>query len=171
MYGFNAIILSIGAVFEQKKKSHWNWSWAGIIVVVGVVLALIQIFRVNPPTPTVLPNESAKTIWTNGTIVKGVVEIPANGFLSFPLNLNRRIKFKGSFRTGDSDKRLELLILPGDDFEKWKTGGSFKPLVQTGFVPRGKVDRVIEAGNYFLLLDNRLNSEARRLIESDFFVE
>ena len=156
-------------VFEPKQKATWNWSWAGIIAVAVIALAGFQFFRVNQPK--VVTNEPPPFIATTGVIAEGNVDLPAADFLSFPMNFNHRVKIKGSFRTGSIAKRIECLILTADNFDRWKTGSEYQSLTKTGSVPTGRIERMIDAGNYFLVIDNRKNKEAFRLEESDFRVE
>lgn len=158
-------------MFEERQKRNWNWTWAGIASVVLILIAVIQVVRVNPPTRSADSPVEGNPVWTEGKIFDGVAEIPANGFLSFPVNLNRKATFKGFFRTGSNDRRLGATIIKSTDLENWKAGNDVAPIVSTGPVPRGFITRVIEPGNYFLLIDNRMNAEAMKLVETDFSVE
>ena len=76
------------SMFEQKR-SGWNFNWAGIVLVVVFVLAVVWVFRQNPPGA---PADAAekKVMWTSGKIVEGPLEVEAKSYLSFPLNLNKR---------------------------------------------------------------------------------
>lgn len=158
-------------MFEERQKRNWNWTWAGIASVVLILIAVIQVVRVNPPSRSADTPAESKAIWTEGTIFSGVAEIPANGFLSFPVNLNRKATFKGFFRTGSDDRRLGATIIRSTELENWKADSEVAPIVSTGSVPRGFITRVIEPGHYVLLIDNRMNGDAMKLIESDFKVE
>jgi hypothetical protein len=160
----------VATMFDERQNRNWNWSWTGIIIAVLAVLAVIQILRVNPPRSSISA-EDIKPIWTEGTIVSGVIEVPATGFLSFPLNFNRRVTLKGNFTTGSSDKRLACTIISVGELEKWKAGNGVTPITNTSPVPRGLIRRVIEPGSYVLIFDNRMNSQDMRLIESDFSVD
>lgn len=158
-------------MFDTKKRSGWNWSWTGIMIVVLGLIGLIQIFRVNPPaerSERITPTPFLATI---GTIIDGPIEIASNGFLSYPMNFNHRVKFKGSFTTGETPKRLECLVIPAKDFEAWKNGAEVPAVVRTGLVPRGRIDRMIDAGNYLLIIDNRRDTEVKKILESEFSVE
>lgn len=157
-------------MFEERRSRNWNWSWAGILVVVVGVLAVIQIFRVNAPEKPVASGDEKKVVWTEGTVVSGVIEVPAGGFLSYPLNFNKKTSFEGFFRTGDNAKRLACSIIEKSNLEKWKLGGEVNFVSNTGAVPRGFVKRVIDPGYYILIIDNRMNAEAMTLVESDFKV-
>lgn len=71
------------------------------------------------------------------------------------MNFNKKMKLLGTHWTGDSRKRILVLILPDQEFEKWKAGQEFKAVTQTGFVPRGKIEMQIDPGVYHLVYDNR----------------
>lgn len=157
-------------MFEERQKRNWNWTWAGIASVVLILIAVIQIVRVNPPSRSSETAQS-KPIWTEGTIFSGVAEVTANGFLSFPVNLNRKATLKGFFTTGSSDRRLGATIIRSGDLDNWKAGSEVPTIVSTGAVPRGFITRVIEPGNYVLIIDNRMNADTLKLAESDFRIE
>jgi hypothetical protein len=158
-------------MFDTKKKSGWNWSWVGIFVVVLGLIGVIQIFRVNPPADRTERGAPTPFLATTGMIIDGALEIPSGGFLSFPMNFNHRINFNGSFTTGETPERLECLIIPAGQFENWRNGVDVQTVVRTGQVPRGRINRTLEPGNYFLILDNRQGTEVKKIIESEFRVE
>ena len=156
-------------MFEQKRSSGWGVSWAGIVLVAVFVIAVFLIFKQNPPEAS--GTAENKPMWTNGTIVSGPLEVEAGGLLAFPMNLNKRSALDISFFTGDSRKRLGLVIVNAADLERWKAGEEVKLVTQTGTVPRGIVKRVKEPGEYVIVLDNRMNQETMRIPESDFSVK
>jgi len=156
-------------MFEQRKGT-WSYTWAGIIGVVIIIIAVIQIFRVNPPAQ---PNAAAeaKVKWTEGEVFKGPGQVAAGTELSYPITLNRRATFKGYFTTGDSSKKLASSVIKAEDFNMWKSGSEVKMIVSTGMVPRGTITRVLEPGNYLFVLDNRSGTETISLTEMDISVE
>ena len=156
-------------MFEQKGSGSWNFSWAGIVLVVAFVIAVFWFFKQNPPEAG--RTAEKKTIWTNGEIVSGPLEVEAGGVLTFSINLNKRSSLDATFFTGDSKKRLGLVILDPRDLERWKANEDVKLVTQTGTVPRGIVKRVMEPGEYVIVFDNRMNNEAMRIPESNIFVD
>jgi hypothetical protein len=156
-------------MFEQRKGT-WNYKWSGIIGVVIIIIAVIQIFRVNPPSQ---PNTAAETKvkWTEGEVFKGPGQVAAGEELSYPINLNRRATFKGYFTTGDSAKKIASSVIKAEDFNMWKSGGEVQTFVATEMVPRGTITRVLEPGNYVFVLDNRTGTETIVLKEMDISVE
>ena len=129
------------------------WIWAAVIVVVAAAVIVFQFFRANAPEPptTVSPTP----VYTRGTVVEGVLEIPSDQFLSYRLNFNKKTKVIGTHWTGGSSRRVLALILTEAEFEKWKGGVEFKSVTQTGYVPRGKIEMVIDPGVYYFVYDNR----------------
>ena len=158
-------------MFEQRKgKGTWTYTWGGIIGVVIIIIAVIQIFRVNPPALQQSASET-KVVWTDGEVLRGPAEVAAGEFLSFPLNLNRKATLKAYFTTGKSDKRLGCMVINEKDLHMWKSGSEVPIVMSTGLVPRGTITRVLEPGNYVFILDNRAGSETIKLTETDFRVE
>jgi hypothetical protein len=156
-------------MFEQKRSGKWNFSWAGIVLVVIFVLTVFWFFRQNPPEAS--GTVERKTIWTTGEIVSGPLEVEAGGVLTFPMNLNKRSALDATFFTGDSRKRLVMVIVNAADLEKWKAGEDVKVITNTGTVPRGIVKRVMDPGEYVIVLDNRMNQETMRIPESEISVQ
>jgi hypothetical protein len=156
-------------MFEQRKKT-WNYTWAGIIGVVLIIIAVIQIVRVNPPERPQAEAQS-KIIWTEGGVFNGPAEVAAGEFLSFPLKLNRKASLKVFFTTGKTDKRLGSMVINEKDFNMWKSGSEVPMVMTTGVVPRGTITRVLEPGNYVFILDNRAGSETIILSETDIEIE
>ena len=155
-------------MFEQRKGG-WNYSWTGIVGVVIIVIAVVQIFKVNPPAQ--IGTAESRPLWTEGQIFKGTAEVPENGFLSFPLNLNRRSTLAAFFTTGRNDRQLTGTVIRAEDFNMWKLGEEVKTVLTTGQVPRGTISRVLEPGNYLLLLDNRSSADVTRLTYLEVSVE
>lgn len=156
-------------MFEQREGT-WNYTWAGIIGVVLIIIAVIQIFRVNPPVRENVAEEP-KIKWTEGEVFKGNAEVAAGTELSYPINLNRKATLKAFFMTGKNDKKLGSVVIKAEDFNMWKSGSEVTTFVATGLVPRGTISRVLEPGNYVFVLDNRTGSEAIVLTDVDISVE
>ena len=155
-------------MFEQRNGG-WSYSWTGIVGVVIIIIAVVQIFKVNPPGK-IGPAES-RPFWTEGQIFKGAAEVPENGFLSYPLNLNRRSTLSAFFTTGRNDRRLTGTVIKADDFNMWKSGEEVQTVLTTGKVPRGTINRVLEPGNYLFLLDNRSSGDLTKLSQLEISVE
>ncbi len=145
-------------------------AWPVIIAVVLVLLALIQIVRVNQPKSSV--SEKVEQLYTsNGPLVTGTIAIQPRDFFSKRINLNRRSKLTGTFRTADLRSEVSTLVIDEQHLEQWKTGSEdHKFLSRTGYVPGGKVSLVLEPGAYLLLIDNRENDEGRT-VHADFQLE
>ena len=156
-------------MFEQRRGT-WSYTWAGIIGVVIIIIAVIQIFRVNPPEEKNVPPD-AKPKWTDGEVFKGPGQVASATELSYPINLNRKATLKAFFTTGKNDIKLASAVIRAEDFNMWKSGGEVQPLVATGTVPRGTITRVLEPGNYLFVLDNRAGTETIVLTEIDIRVE
>lgn len=154
----------------EPRKGTWTYTWAGIIGVVVVIIAVIQIFRVNPPDSPQAASES-KIVWTEGEVFKGPAEVAAGEFLSYPLNLNHKATLKAFFTTGKHDKRLGCVVINEKDFNMWKSGSEVPFVLSTGVVPRGTITRVLDPGNYIFILDNRAGTETIKLTETDIRVD
>lgn len=131
--------------------------WLTLVFCLLAALFLINLVRVNVPdrktaaaTPFVAPH-------TEGTIASEVARIDAGGFLSFRANFIHRATVNGQFRVDGNGPWVTFLILDEDNYQKWRAGEEFAAAVSTGRVPSGRVARVLEAGTYFLIFDNRLS--------------
>lgn len=140
------------------------------MLIVIVVLAGIWVVRQNPPN-TAADAAEKKVMWTSGKIVEGPLEVEPKGYLSFPLDLNKRSTLNAAFTTGDDLKKLTFSVITAEDVEEWKEGREVKFLTNTGPVPRGTVKRVLEPGSYIMLLDNRSGTGPVRITESNIEVE
>lgn len=158
-------------MFEQKNSGGWKFSWAGIVLVVFFVLGVFWVFRQNPPAESTQASSASKAMWSEGKIVEGALEVEAMGFLTFPMNLNKRSTLDAVFSTGDNTKRLAFAIIASADLERWKSGENVQTFTNTGPVPRGTIERVMDPGNYVLIFDNRSGEKAIRIADSDIKVE
>ena len=139
-------------------------AWSAIIVVVLLLLALMQIVRVNQ-------KPSGEELYTSkGPLVNGPVTIQPRDFFSKHLNLNRRLRLTGTFRTANLRSRVSTLVISAQHLQPWKLGSDHPFLARTGYVPGGKVNLVLEAGTYVLLIDNREGDE-NQSVDVDFHLE
>ena len=156
-------------MFDQRKGT-WSYTWAGIVGVVIIIIAVIQIFRVNPPAEKNVEAE-VKPKWTEGEVFKGAGQVAAGEELSYPINLNRKATLKAFFTTGKNDVKLASALIKAEDFNMWKSGSEVRTIVSTGMVPRGTISRVLEPGSYIFVLDNRTGTEPIVLTEINISVE
>jgi hypothetical protein len=154
----------------KTEESIWRWRWPIIGLAVIAVLLGIQILLVNkkPTAPTPAPDSRVYT--KPGSLVSGEVVVPPADYYSNRIDVNRRAKVSGEFRTADLKSRVSVLVLKEDDFENWKLDHEYKALTQTGYVPGGKIHSVLEPGSYVLIIDNRRNADSRS-VRADLILE
>ena len=128
--------------------------WSVILAIVIVLLAGIQIYRVNRPKTTV-SEIPAPVLQTTGTIVDDAITIPPGGFMPYKMNFTHRVRVVGKFRAVDTKNKFATLLMTEDDFEKWKNGLEHKAVARTPYIPGGKMNHVLEAGTYYLVFDNQ----------------
>lgn len=152
-------------MFESGKINErvLSWRWPAIALVGVLSLAAVQCMRVNPPGNEAAANEPQQVYTQPGPIVDDQITIPAKAFHSSRMNLNRRLKLTGDFRTAKTSSRVSVLVLTEENFEKWKAGSEYRAVVQTNSVPRGKINPVLEPGVYVLVVDNRQNENDEHL--------
>jgi hypothetical protein len=157
-------------MFENLRieKNLWGWRWPLIAVVALLALLGIQIIRVNQPRTAA--NVEKIEYSSPGPLVPGEVVVPAESYYANRINLNRRGKIYGSFRTGNVHRRIDVLVLDDANFEKWKVGSEFIGVIQTGYVPGGKISPVVGPGIYYLVFDGRRNP-APQTVQSDIALE
>jgi len=143
--------------------------WLLILTIVLIVLSVIQIVRVNRPKTIDDPIE--KRIYTApGPLLANQIEVPASGFFSHKIDLNRRMKLNGTFRTANLKSTVAVLILREVDLDMWKSGAGVSPIVKTNSVPGGRITPVLEPGIYYLVIDNRSVDQVQ-LVTTDFVME
>ena len=99
-----------------------------------------------------------------------VLLIEAGETLPYRVHFNYRSSIKGSFRAANNDQRILFVILDEKNYQSWANGGEFKSAVSTGKVPAGEVSRILDAGTYFLIFDNRA-SDKRAVLDIDLRAE
>ena len=147
-----------------KRKQYWYWP--AVVGALLIFVALIQIVRMNEPKP---PAAVTDTYTGRGVLVQEVINIPARDFYVTRINLNRRAKITGSFRTDSLGSHVSVLVVDEKNFNNWKLGLDNSALVKTGYVPGGKISPVLNPGVYFLVIDNL--SDEPRSVHAEFIVE
>lgn len=157
---------------EKKIEQHiWRGRWPVIAVIVVMMLAAIQILRVNQPAATPVQEDSPAIKYTeSGPLLSGNLWIDPSSYRSVRIDLNRKAKIAGTFTTQNSKQRVAVLLLDETNFENWKSQIEFVPIVTTGFVPRGRVSPVVGPGSFFLVIDNRSNDK-KQYLEADFTLD
>lgn len=159
-------------ILPSKHKRSWNWTWPQVIIVVLVLLGGIQFYRVNTVVSVINSGVTPTPfISTSGIVVEGPITIEAHGYLPFKMDFNSRVTFKGWFAATAKNSRIDCLLLNKEAFELWKNGGEYKSVAQTGFVPGGRIERVLEPDTYYLIFDNRLAGEPDKKIDTYFKVD
>ncbi|MEO8647995.1 MAG: hypothetical protein ABI539_02395 [Acidobacteriota bacterium] len=153
----------------MRRRSLWELKWPIIIGAAVAGLAFLQIARVNAPVPVTQTPEVVRT--TSGRIINGQLEIGAADYLAYRIDLNHRAKLKGSFRSSDGKRKIAGRVMAAADFENWRNGSEYAALSQTGYVPRGQINLVLEAGTYYLIFDNLASADEKRLIDATFDVD
>ncbi len=151
------------------EKRSWSYRWPVTLIVVATILAGMQLLRVNRPRSNG-PSEPQTIYSAEGPVVVGQITIPAREYYSRRIDLNHRSKLIGSFKTPNVRSRVSVIVMIEQEFERWKTGAEFRTLAQTGLVPGGKVNPVLEPGIYFLVIDNS-QSETAQPVDVDFRLE
>jgi hypothetical protein len=156
---------------NKPEESIWRWRWPIIAIAVLMVLFGIQILRVNKPASVPNSASEVRTYTKAGPLVSGQLVIPAADHYSSRIDLNRRAKISGEFKTADLRSRVSVLVMKEADFDNWKTDLEYKnSIVETGYVPGGKISPVLEPGTYFLVIDNRRNNSPQS-VRADFALE
>lgn len=139
---------------ENRSVLYRSRQLSAAVLLAAAVIILI--FRANRPAPpTEIPETSAASKYTFGTIIDAPVVVPPNGFVSYKVDFNRRVNLKGEFQTGNIKVRVECLVLDAQNFEAWKLNTENRRISATGYVPGGKIIRVLEPGTYYIVIANR----------------
>jgi hypothetical protein len=150
---------------DMERKQFWYLA----VLALGVLLfvALIQVTRVNKPRPE---PQTKEAYTSRGPLIQDDLKIAANDFHATRINLNRRGKITGKFRTESVKLPVTVLVINEENFNKWKVGENYGAVIQTGSVPGGQIAPVLEPGVYFLVIDNR-NGDKTRSVWAEFSLE
>lgn len=143
--------------------------WLRILVVVGLVLFVIQLLRVNRHDLAAI--SPAAEIYTSGIVIDGESVIMEGSFRSFPINLNRRARLSGTFNASGQDRTIGCMVLNKEEFEKLLAGSEHLAISKTGSVPGGRIDVTLQPGEYYLILDNRHSPHSEVLVAANFAVK
>ena len=156
---------------ERKlEEKIWRGRWLVIAIAVVLMLAAYQVLRVNQPLEKVEDTVTAVAYTARGPLLTGNISIDPNGFHSVRMDLNRKAKLAGNFRTPSTKQRVGILVLDEANFESWKAQGEFRPIVATGVVPGGRISPVLGPGTFFLVIDNRA-SDTKQTVETEFSLD
>ncbi|MBC7899934.1 MAG: hypothetical protein H7070_07750 [Saprospiraceae bacterium] len=147
-----------------------NWSWPQIFIVVILLLGGVHLYRVNAVRPGGAAN-LPKFISTTGAVVDGPLVVQAESFLPLKMDFNARVTLKGWFATGSARSRIECLVLNKDAFELWKNGREYQAVAKTGYLPSGRIERVLEPETYYLIFDNQRAGEPEKEFNAFFEIE
>jgi hypothetical protein len=149
-------------MFRENENTNFLVShrWLLIIGSVVVILLLIQIVRVNRRPVNTLQERAVPTYTAAGSLVSGEISIEPNQFQSYKINLNRRARLTGTFQTGSVKRRVSVLVVKGSDVDDWVANPALSTrIVETGYVPGGKVSPMLDPGEYLFIVDSRQNNE------------
>lgn len=148
---------------------QYLWFWVRIFVVVGLVLFIIQLLRVNRPEKTA--TTPFADIYTSGIVVDGEIVVMTGSFRTFPINLNRRARLSGTFSASGQNHTIGCIVLKKEEFEKLSAGAEHSAISKTGDVPGGKIDVMLQPGEYYLVLDNRHSLHGDAIVAADFAIK
>src|SRR6476661_4978935 len=154
------------------SRSIFYWNWQRTAVVAIAILAGLQFFRANLPLTAPAEELPAKR-YTTGVIVDAPVVIPPRDHLSYKAEFNRRTKITGEFFTANNKIRIECLLLDAANYELWNASSTYRSISATGYVPGGKVVRVVEPGTYYIVISNRSapDSDVEKSVQVKFAAE
>lgn len=148
------------------------WFWVKIVLVVVVLLLIFRLMFVNRPQPLVSnPLEAPKITYSTGSIVNSVVEVKPGEHVSYPINLNKRWRFKGNFLSADIKNPAYFFVVDKENYEKYKRSEEFMTVISTGNAPGGRVDQEIAAGEYLVVFDGRKVKDSPTTVTANFALE
>lgn len=154
-----------------RKRPLSFWLKIGAAVVFLLVIAnAVRINREELPVVTG-PDVRVDRFTEKGDIVRGLIEVPAGDFLSYRFELPHRFTLKGRFQRIRRKDRITFHVLAEENFHLWKEGREFKFATSTGKVPAGEITRVLEAGTYYIVFDNRDESTASVALDANFEIQ
>lgn len=154
---------------REPRRSASFWLTAAFVLV--AILFVVNLVRVNRQPPRkVSNNQPFVEQHFEGTIANERSVVDAGETLPFRVHFNYRSTIKGNFRVVGGEPRVLFLLLDEKNYNAWAQNAEFAPAVSTGTVPAANVSRVLEAGTYFLIFDNR-KSDKRAAVDIDLRAE
>ncbi len=154
---------------REPRRSFSFWLTAAFVTL--AILFVANLVRVNPRPPESLVSATPFVEQHfEGQIANERAVIEAGETLPFRVHFNYRATIKGTFYTESNQQRVLFLILDEMNYDAWTRGAGHATAVSTGKVPSGNVARMLEAGTYFLIFDNR-GSDRRVVVTVDLRAE
>lgn len=154
------------------KISHRAYFWLRVFAVVFGIVMVVQLVRVNRPATSPSVAERPQVRYSQpGEIVAGRIVVPAGSFLSYPIKLNRKALVRGDYRTENLKGTIGCFVLDAGNFDAWREGKEFDPVLRTGNVPGGRVNASVSPGDYFFVIDNRHSPKEERVVELNIVLE
>jgi hypothetical protein len=146
-------------MFKDAEVREVRRGWAfrlSIAFCVAAALFVLNLIRVNLPersrlaaaTPFVAPHNEGK-------IASEIARIEPGETLPFRANFNHRVTVIGTFRVTNDGPRVAFFIFDEANYRNWQAGEEFTSATATGKVPSGRISRVLNAGIYYFVFDNR----------------
>ena len=153
---------------REPRRSFSFWLTAAFVLI--AILFVVNLVRVNRRPVQMGDVKPFVEEHFEGSIANERSGIEPGETLPYRVHFNYRSTIKGNFRVVGGEPRVLLLILDESNYEAWARNGEFKSAVSTGKVPAGNVSRVLDAGTYFLIFDNR-GSEKRAVLDIEMNAE
>lgn len=139
-------------------------------MIFATVLILISVgfYKANRPTEVIeLPHYYTE----HGPFINENVSLDPAKYRAFKLDLNRTGRLQGAFLVPDRETNIGCFVFTEENYEKWKNGDiSAETIIFTGYVWAGSVDRKLDAGVYYIVLDNRENPMERVDVSVDLYL-
>lgn len=154
---------------EVEEKRRPVSFWLKIVLVVAIAMIVINAIRVNPPEEKA--NRPAPAVEdTKGPVVEQPITVEADGIIPYRISFPYASTLRGSFRVREKGNRILVMVMDEENRNKYLEGAEYVTLVSTGRNPSGNVNRKLEAGRYYLIFDNRGNTEPV-MVDAGFMVE
>ncbi len=153
---------------EETRDKRSRLMWFVLIFASAAILLYLGFYKANRPAEIIEPPHYYTD---HGPFINEVISIEPGKYRAFKLDLNRTGRLQGAFLVPDRETNVGCFVFTAENYEKWKKeDGSVETVIFTGFVWAGSVDRKLDPGVYYFILNNRENPVERVDVSVDLYL-
>lgn len=113
--------------------------------------------------------ESVATVETE--IVNEMFEVPAASYKYFSFTLNTTANVSGKFEASGGSNDIDCLLVDEDEFINFENGNAFRVFYQSNYTTRGKFNKRLSAGTYYLIFNNSKAMVTNKIVTAEIYAK